>query len=92
MEGALVGNCKDCKWWQTANHPDKAKAERVPLFEPIHKRPEWGICERTEGNSGEPESAGTLAFAWDFEQYGAELVTAPDFGCVMFEEKNDLGD
>lgn len=47
----------------------------------------WGSCElaaSVEGHDQHPES---LATAHDGENYGAELVTSADFGCVQFAAK-----
>ena len=33
-----------------------------------------------------PEYANDLAFARDGDQYVAELITLPDFGCVQHED------
>lgn len=58
----------------------------------------WGICRMTAfglpcslGGSGDyqhehPES---LAIAHDHEQYAAELLTRPDFGCIQHEPKDE---
>lgn len=41
----------------------------------------------TATQDGKRVIAGTLAWAGDGEGYGAELTTAPTFGCVQFRRK-----
>ncbi len=63
--------CDFCKWWK----------------KPLSLRDGWGSCNRTESSLGEPKMP-TLAFATDdWEDQGARLKTRPDFGCVMFEDR-----
>lgn len=44
----------------------------------------WGVCAMTRYGPeyAHPES---LALSTDHEDYGAELVTRPDFGCVQWQ-------
>lgn len=45
----------------------------------------WGRCEKAESGMDVPIQPATLAWATDYDHYGASLNTAPDFGCVMYE-------
>lgn len=44
----------------------------------------WGVCRKARTTNNEPP-VGSLAFARDYEEYHADLLTSPEYGCVMFE-------
>lgn len=69
-----MGHCEDCKHWYEST--DKS-------------RPEWGRCDLATSKDNEPEYATSKAVAFDTEMYFAVLTTAPDFGCVQFEEDTE---
>lgn len=71
-----MGNCRDCKHFL-------AKIDDISWSPP----PPRGFCGMA-GSYGEgPEVPHTLAYATDWEDYHAELVVSPDFGCVQWEQK-----
>lgn len=75
--------CKNCVHW-------------VPFAPLPTEKPRWderaadralgfgGICGRTESIDGYVQTPGALAYAEDFESSRAQLLTSPEFGCVMF--------
>ena len=69
-----MGNCGDCKHWNQVPGAD---------------------CGRCEGISYEPSFFGkvrdTESKAWysDYEAYDAYFWTKPDFGCILFEPKEN---
>lgn len=74
IDRAVVGYCRDCRWWSTVE---------------TTYRDGWGICEMAE-SEGQKDKFGpnyqqTLAFAVDGEMIIAGLETAPTFGCVQFQ-------
>jgi hypothetical protein len=69
-----MGTCKECRWW-LPNMPGGYAGEC------------WGACSLMESGGGSPIHKQAKAFAFDTEQYSAQLFTAPDFGCVHFEAK-----
>lgn len=64
--------CRNCRWWDAA--PTRLD---LPQF--------WGECELGVSNDGERYHNESKAFALDGERYGANLATAPDFGCVQWD-------
>lgn len=48
---------------------------------------EWGSCLKTITMNGNPDNQDSLAIAYDFEGYTAELQTSAKFGCVQWERK-----
>ncbi len=69
----MVGHCLDCRWWEP--------------HEEWRRTAGFGDCVLSLSENGEPDHAGTLAWAEDAESYQAGLVTSPVFGCVQWEEK-----
>ena len=70
----MSGTCKDCKWWELLQEKDG-----------------WGECLMALTKNGAAEQEDTLAVAYaplDDVRWGV-LATAPDFGCVQFENKNE---
>lgn len=78
----MSGLCKDCKHWEL-------------MTDAYGKPRDWGQCAKTwmkdisiagiEEFMDPPTD--TLAMATDWEGYKAVLETAPNFGCVQFEER-----
>lgn len=52
-------------------------------------KPGWGDCERASCYAGKPFVEGTTAYAEDWGEQSAQLVTRDDFGCnaVVYAEK-----
>ena len=69
----MIGHCQDCQWW----HHNAGGWSH-------HK--EWGTCLKAETDDGKT-AENTLAEAQDVGSYHAQLCTAPDFGCVLWERK-----
>jgi hypothetical protein len=52
-------------------------------------RPHHGTCnEIHHASDSEAKANMPLAYTQDREDYGSELCTLPDFGCVLFEPIN----
>jgi hypothetical protein len=68
----MDGHCRDCRHW-----------ERDGEFSA--ERPSWGMCARGKSSEAVPDTDDTLAYGAGWCEYcTGTLVTAPDFGCVMF--------
>jgi hypothetical protein len=69
--------CATCKWWEHGEG-----------------RNSLGVCLLTVTKIAEPVHPTTLALAYarNWEGYAttnpAELVTAPDFGCIQWEKRD----
>jgi hypothetical protein len=78
-------NCKDCKHWRLGGSyysgPDSPRTGWCLVTASFYRRP----------HSVNPLGQKTLALAVDFDNSSAHLQTAPDFGCVQFEEKQETG-
>ena len=79
-----TNRCKNCKHWDT-----RQQTKEIPglglCTVAIHY---WDSTQwAKDGESREliPEHANKLAFVRDMSDYGAELLTLPDFGCVQQE-------
>lgn len=46
---------------------------------------QWGACTKAEGERGGTLDHETLAFARDYEEWHADLITRQDFSCVMYK-------
>jgi hypothetical protein len=78
-----MGNCRECKWWQQHVLPEGSELwEIIPESKPDQKDV-WGIC--TLSNNDVPRMNARLWATGDHAYHEHWLVTAPDFGCVMFE-------
>lgn len=77
----MIGRCHDCKHWR--NHVSRGWHQLMPP-------PGWGVCRKTITDNANPADDATLAYVFDDVLppggYTA-LKTAPDFGCVQFEER-----
>ena len=78
--------CKTCKHW------DKVKDGEYGALPGSGgckaARQIWDVTERSDDDDNLrllPEHAGLLCMVVDGSQYLAELITMPDFGCVMHE-------
>jgi hypothetical protein len=70
--GHIIGSCAACRFWTAPQG----------VLEPATLRPGWQDC----GKAREPDAK--MAFntqGWDSD--GGAVMTAPDFGCVQFEQK-----
>jgi hypothetical protein len=47
----------------------------------------WGSCKLTWTTNMHPDHEQSLAIAYDFEGYSAQLNTHQTFGCVQWEKK-----
>lgn len=78
----IAGTCATCRFAEQTDttawvgEEERALERRYPL-----------TCARAEMRGGRPQDAQTLAFTMDGSSYRASLLVAPEFGCVMFEEK-----
>lgn len=72
---ARTVKCKNCKFWN----------EQSPVIDMEDE--DWGVCDLTHSESGEPIESDTLAIALDKEEWKAWLITKPDFGCYQGELK-----
>lgn len=85
MSKVECGLCATCKHWQDGGSYGKTakvlgKCRIVPLEYDCHEWSEGGK------NVLKPEFAHLKAFTKDASDYSAILMTAPDFGCVQYEE------
>ncbi len=74
-----MGHCKDCKWWDVEKESDYYEIKE-------QQANGKGLClkaiEAWSYNAHE-----SLMVTVDGSQYMALLFTKPEFGCVLFEEK-----
>jgi hypothetical protein len=70
-------HCQDCRHWDKTLNIQIAPATEIPDGH--------GACRRTGTTAGETHEKDTLAFALDYEEYSANLITSPEYGCVMAE-------
>jgi hypothetical protein len=87
--------CKNCWWWSSFTEI-RERDEWCEMDHPaIEQAPEtWGGCKAVSANgttqgtwvAGHPAP---LAYARDFEEYAAQLITSPDFGCVQFKPRDE---
>lgn len=73
-----MGNCKDCKHWQSPERLEKIYLHSFKM----------GRCELAGSSESYADHPESLAFAEDVESYSAWLNTSPDFGCVQWEAKD----
>lgn len=81
---ADIGRCRTCKHWS----PDRYLEEAPIEARRCTRIPEW--FEATGWNEDgdfvvRGDLTGILAFANDGSGYHAQLLTLPEFGCVMHE-------
>lgn len=74
----MMGACRDCRWWAT----DKGWAPGNDTTTVAVRG--WHPCRLMETRSGGVVQDGARAAAWECCNYGGEVMTAPDFGCVQF--------
>ncbi len=59
-------------------------------FTPPGPREEYGSCELIDDEKNSPiDEAPKLIICWDYEGYSAGAYIHPDFGCVMWQAKED---
>ena len=68
--------CKDCKHWRQDHNWFSYSLDG------------FGVCGKIE-HCERGEKVKELAAVNDAEDYHAVLITLPEFGCVMAEEKGD---
>jgi hypothetical protein len=80
-----MGNCRDCKWWDTDARRTALKIFREP-GQTMRASGAVGACLMTEIDSApvHPESSAQI---WESDEFSGVLVTREDFGCVQFEAK-----
>lgn len=77
--------CDNCKHWQKAKEYETGhglgfgQCLNVPMFWDSTKWSGDGLARELK-----PEFADRKAFAQDGSDYSAELITAPDFGCISY--------
>lgn len=49
--------------------------------------PDYGVCTLAGSKDGQPVIGRAAAFARDSEDYSAELLTLPTFGCERFDKR-----
>ncbi len=80
-----VGNCKDCKHWDQpggAGHGGYQTCLLAATSDGCLRH----LCDPPGSAQLAPVSM-AKAYALDGSWYSADLITAPDFGCVQFEPK-----
>ena len=73
--------CATCKHW------DKT-GDRLGNKAYVDTPEGWGFCVRTETGKSELIDVGTLAAAYDVDEWSASLATSPQFGCVQWEAQD----
>ncbi len=70
--------CRNCKFWgeSTDNYP-------LPNDEKEYET--WLSCHKMAANCVNPIYPPTLAFAFETGENDSQVLTAPNFGCNMFE-------
>lgn len=81
-----MNQCSTCQWWQ-ADH--SAFETKYYCARWLHERPEgWGYCRYSVNDRGwHPDIGARLAVALETDDNLAALATAPDYGCVAWQEK-----
>lgn len=95
----IMGNCKDCKYWREGKTDTRESvrilgAGRCSRVGQFWDSTEWGRI--SSGRDFTPDTivrkrkrTSDLAFVQDGSDYRADLITLPDFGCVMFEKNGE---
>lgn len=75
----MDGRCETCRWWVMWSNA---------AWSPPEHRKDWRVCELMSpaGYSEEPKYPQSKAFVDDDH---AGVYTAPDFGCVQWEAKEE---
>lgn len=69
--GMIIGPCRECRHWIAGKLHDLGGCSAAVDLSPL-----WGECP-----------PGTRLAVRDCEAYGAMLLTAHDFGCVLWEAR-----
>lgn len=84
--------CNTCKHWDSVMEGEYGALRGSGGCKAA--RPIWEVTEMKPPNYDErillPEHAGLLCVVEDGSHYTAELITMPDFGCVMHKPKIGL--
>ena len=82
-----MNRCKTCKHWDRVKDGEYNALPGSGACKAA--RQIWDVTESKPPDYEErrllPEHAGLLCMVEDGSQYRAELITMPDFGCVMHE-------
>ncbi len=74
----MIGNCKDCRWWE--ENRDMAGNK-------------WMTCAAVDTNYSDGAAQWNVAFVYAYARDDsglmAELRTGPMFGCILFEENDE---
>lgn len=68
--------CKDCRFWGESTDQHDL---------PNDNRPYWKSCHKMAASCLLPFYINTLAFAYETGETDSQVLTSPEFGCVMFE-------
>lgn len=90
-----MNNCSNCKFWEKRAQGDVGhrmgfgKCSKVPMyFEATNPKEMYDPEHGADDRDFKAEFAETKAIAVDGSGYRADLVTAPDFGCVLHAHKS----
>lgn len=78
--------CNTCKHWDRVQPGEFGAIQGAGGCKAAREL--WGVTESLDDGSRVlmPEHAGLLCLVEDGSHYRAELITMPDFGCVMHEK------
>ena len=80
--------CKTCKHWDPVKEGEYGAIQGSGGCKAARQL--WDVTERKPPDYDDltllPEHAGLLCMVADGSEYRAELITMPDFGCVMHEQ------
>jgi hypothetical protein len=80
-----IPRCDECRFWTRRDTSDDDWSINYADRDTPENRDEyarWGSCDKGRSSNGE-RRPDTLAWASDFENYGARLMTRESFGCVQ---------
>ena len=92
----MTGRCETCRWWLGPRDNQWVDDyQPTEMMQSLSRGPDiavrdrkWGVCQMTTYEPYQYTHPESLALAHDHEQYGAELLTRPDFGCVQWKEQS----
>jgi hypothetical protein len=86
--------CASCKSWEPVGQDTYGRLEGSGVCHAA--RPIWDVCgdpsDADDSRRLLPEHSGLLCVVQDGSQYSAQLITMPDFGCVMYKQKEPQND
>lgn len=84
-----MNQCKDCRYWGArlmhGYVPKDVSLARCGKVRMLFNS--WHFDKDTQKHVIDDDAQGVLAFAADASDYIAQLLTLPEFGCVMFKPK-----